>query len=188
MVQLNQEPLVSSKPGTQHVPMAEEFLKTQRCFTEFVSRYRLNMTDGVRLPPRNSSLQVDVMLDSSHLCANFEQLNICMDGRYRELVDFDCLANLTSSSTDAAFYLRQLSAAEFFCDFSVPFIDYSQCSNLIAEDVTEESYSQCTQIDWNSCRSVAESLSCRLSLIDTFCRSHAQTQAFVHIISRFRCG
>ncbi|KAK5982957.1 hypothetical protein GCK32_011647 [Trichostrongylus colubriformis] len=151
---------------------------TQLCFEEFLGKYGFTMSDDNKLPFRNSTLQVSIMLDSSHLCSHFKRLNICMNGRYQELVDFDCLTNLTSSPTDAVFYLNQLSMIELFCGFSLPFIVYSQCLDQIAEEVTEAASMQCSEIDWNSCPSVTKSVLCRRSLVETFCEDPSSASAF----------
>ncbi|WKY09337.1 hypothetical protein Q1695_002026 [Nippostrongylus brasiliensis] len=142
---------VSSNPGTQHAQTAGEHWLIIGCFDQFLGAYGYEMDDNL-LPPSNSSFLVDVMLDSSNLCNNFQKLNSCLQNRYTALVDFDCLTNLSRSHSDATFYLNQLSMAELFCKESIPFINYSQCSEEIA-DVSSNDPDGCYQIQWSSCRS-----------------------------------
>ncbi|KAL6741763.1 hypothetical protein Aduo_014986 [Ancylostoma duodenale] len=139
-----------SRPGTQHVPTAQEHIKTVDCFSKFTASYGFTMTNG-KLPSKQSGFVIQVMLNSSTICKNFRTLDSCMGGRYKELVDFDCLLGLTSSQADAFFYLRQLSMAEFFCGQSIPFIEYDQCMEQVSIDNTDMAYSNCTQIEWESC-------------------------------------
>lgn len=169
--------IIHANPGTQRIPSSEDHKLTVQCFSEFVGSYGYRMSEE-KLPPRNTSLLISVMLDSSQLCSNFKELNTCLDGQYEEVVDFDCLTSLTSSSDDADFYLNQFSMAEFFCKYSVPFIDYSQCQELIADDSNGTFYSQCSQDEWSSCKNVAESLICRRSLVEAYCGSSSAVCEF----------
>ncbi|RCN44753.1 hypothetical protein ANCCAN_09268 [Ancylostoma caninum] len=135
------------------------------------------MTNG-KLPSKQSGFVTQVMLNSSTICKNFRALDTCMFGRYRELVDFDCLVSLTTSQTDAFFYLRQLSMAEFFCGQSIPFIEYDQCMEQVSIDNKDMAYSNCAQIEWESCEKVATSLKCQSAIIVSSCARSPAVPAF----------
>ncbi|KAK6755962.1 hypothetical protein RB195_014382 [Necator americanus] len=139
-----------SKPGTQHIPTEQEYNSTVKCFSWLTSYYNFTMTDN-KLPPMESHFITRVMLDSQSICKNFRELDICLGGRYKILVDFDCLTRLTYSNADALFYLRQLSLLEFYCSRSVPFIQYHQCMDRISDDNKDAMYGNCTDAEWDNC-------------------------------------
>ncbi|KHJ88796.1 hypothetical protein OESDEN_11401 [Oesophagostomum dentatum] len=168
--------LASSRPGTQYPHTEQEYETVLKCFSKFTTFYGFDMIDN-RLPSRQSAFVTQVMLNSSTICRNFQDANKCMGGRYEKLVDFDTLLNLTASSADAYYYLRQISMAEFFCGDGLPFVHYAQCMERISLSNTDAA-DECDEIDWDSCQNVAASLNCQASIIDTFCGASSVYSAF----------